>query len=82
LYACFGTDFLGFLLWEGGWKGGVTASSMRGLGEITERTASFGYINVVGPSPAGDIQREGGSRPKVITLESIPVLGSQPMSVS
>jgi len=61
----------------------VLPSLVRGvLGDIAERTASFGYISVMRPSPAGEIRREGGSRPKVITLISMPVVGSRRTSVS
>lgn len=58
-------------------------SLVRGvLGDIAERTASFGYISVIRPSPAGEIRRDGGSRPRVITLLSMPVVGSRRRSVS
>jgi len=49
---------------------------------ILERTASFGYISLVRPSSSREIRREGGSRPRAITLESIPVVGSRCKSVS
>jgi len=77
-----------WLLWHGfdcGAMGGklVLGPLARGvLGDVAGRTASFGYISVMRRPSAGEIRREGGSRPNAITLVSMPVVGSGRRSAS
>jgi len=73
---------LGFGLLEGGWKASVAAAGERYARGDCGEDYFFQVYQCDQAVTSGRIPQEGGSRPKVIALESVPVMGSQSRSVS